>query len=91
MPRAKSCSRSEPEAIASPVGVHRRWSRGPGAVPGASDVTSATHVCRRPSPLDSVGGWVFTRCIEHIFETRECSRGGEVCVDGSDRARCYRV
>jgi hypothetical protein len=35
---------------------------------------------RGPAPLDGVGGWVFTRCIEHTFEKIEILMMQEVLL-----------
>jgi hypothetical protein len=35
---------------------------------------------RRPDPLDGVGGWVFTRGIEHTFENRVVLKMREVLL-----------
>ena len=54
-------------------------------VSGPSCIICTVSLCS-PRRLDGVGGWVFTRCIEHIFEQMVSAGLLEDCHEGGASA-----
>jgi hypothetical protein len=66
--------RSEPRSSLSTAGVHHQM------MTFVNVTIDQWEDSRVPAPLDGVGGWVFTRRIEHTFENIEILMMQEVLL-----------